>query len=88
MSQSYFFVALPTSADPEVRTLREAHSSLQHRAVGRAGWVVLCLLGGSWVVISMVISPLIWVVTIVTLLITPLTTTHEPPRSGVEKTCC
>ena len=27
----------------------------------------------------MVISPLIWVITIVTLLITPLITTHEPP---------
>ena len=26
-----------------------------------------------------VISPLIWVITIVTLLITPLITTHEPP---------
>ena len=37
------------------------------------------LLGGSWVVISGVISPLIWVVSIATLLITPLTTTHEPP---------
>ena len=33
------------------------------------------LLGGSWVVISGVISPLIWVIAIVTLLIT----THEPP---------
>ena len=31
-------------------------------------------LGGSWVVISRVISPLIW---LVTLLITPLITTHE-----------
>ena len=37
------------------------------------------LLGGSWVVISRVISPLILVITIVTLLITPLITTHEPP---------
>ena len=37
------------------------------------------LLGGSWVVISMVISPNVWVITIVTLLITPLITTHEPP---------
>ena len=36
-------------------------------------------LGGSWVVISRVISPLIWVVTTVTLsIITPLITTHEP----------
>ena len=37
------------------------------------------LLGGSWVVISRVISPLIWVITIVILLITPHITTHEPP---------
>ena len=40
-----------------------------------------CLLGGSWVVISMVISPLTWVITIVTLLLTPRITTHEPPSS-------
>ena len=31
------------------------------------------------VVISMVIRPLIWVITIITLLITPLVTTREPP---------
>ena len=37
------------------------------------------MLGGSWVVISRVISPLIWVVSTVNLLITPLITTHEPP---------
>ena len=37
------------------------------------------LLGGSWVVIGMAKSPLIWVITIVALLITPLSTTHEPP---------
>ena len=37
------------------------------------------LLGGSWVVISGVISPLSKVVSIVTLLITPLITAHEPP---------
>ena len=37
------------------------------------------LLGGSWVVISEGISPLIWVISIVTLLITLLTTTREPP---------
>ena len=30
----------------------------------------------------MVISPLIWVITIVTLLITPLITTREPPSTG------
>ena len=34
------------------------------------------MLGGSWLVISSVISPLIWMVT---LLIAPLITTHEPP---------
>ena len=37
------------------------------------------LLGGSWVVISGVISPQIWVIAIVTLLVTPLITNHEPP---------
>ena len=37
------------------------------------------LLGGSWVVISGVINPLIWVIIIVTLLIIPLITAHEPP---------
>ena len=37
------------------------------------------ILGGSWVVINGVISPLIWVITIVILLITLLITTHEPP---------
>ena len=37
------------------------------------------LLGGSWAVISWVISPLIWVITLVILLITLLITTHEPP---------
>ena len=37
------------------------------------------LLGGSWVVISRVRSPLIWVISIVALLITLLITTHEPP---------
>ena len=39
----------------------------------------LTLLGGTWVVISGVISPLIWVITIVLLLITLLITTPEPP---------
>ena len=39
----------------------------------------LRVLGGSWVVISRVISPLGKVISIVTLLITLLITTHEPP---------
>ena len=37
------------------------------------------LLGGSGVVISRFISPLIWVISIVTLPITLLISTHEPP---------
>ena len=37
------------------------------------------LLGGSWIVISGVISPAIWVRSIVTLPITLVVTTHEPP---------
>ena len=42
------------------------------------------VLGGSWVVISGAISPLIWVISIVTLLIT----THEPPSSNNPKIPC
>ena len=37
------------------------------------------VLGGSWVVISRAISPLIWLITTVTLIIAPLVTAHEPP---------
>ena len=50
----------------------------QIRSEGRPR-VLLTLLGGSGVVISGVICPLIWVITIVTLLTTPLITTPEPP---------
>ena len=39
----------------------------------------MSLLGGSWVVISRVISPLIWFITRAIPLITPRITTHEPP---------
>ena len=42
------------------------------------------LLGGSWVVISGVISPLTRAISIVTLLLAPLITTHEPP-SGLRQ---
>ena len=45
----------------------------------------MVLLGGSWVVISGVISPLIRVIIRVTLLITPLITGHEPPSRGSAK---
>ena len=37
------------------------------------------LLGGSWVVISRVISPSKWVIVAPTRLIPPFITTHEPP---------
>ena len=36
-------------------------------------------LGGSWVVINGVISPLIWVISVGTLRITRLLSVHEPP---------
>ena len=42
--------------------------------------IPLGLLGGSWVVISGVLSPLIWGKRIVTLLLTRLITAHEPPN--------
>ena len=45
---------------------------------------IFIVLGGSCVVICGVISPLIWVITIVILLITLLTTNHEPPSRTVE----
>ena len=38
-------------------------------------------LGGSGVVISIVISPLIWVIIMTTLLTSPLITTPEPPST-------
>ena len=41
-------------------------------------------LGGSWVVRSGVISPLIRLITTVSLLVTPLITTHEPPSNTWE----
>ena len=37
------------------------------------------VLGGSWVVITGIISPLIWVISVVTLLITLLVASLEPP---------
>ena len=42
------------------------------------------LLEGSWVVISGLIGPLIWVVIMVALLVAPLITTHEPPSRLLE----
>ena len=46
------------------------------------------LLGGSWVAVSGVISTLIWVISIVTLLISLLITTHEPPSGAKVKLDC
>ena len=47
--------------------------------------VTLRVLGGSWVDISGLTSPLTWVITIVTALITPFIPTHEPPSNLEEK---
>ena len=46
---------------------------------GSAGFRISGL--GFRVVISPVISPLIWVITLLALLMKPLTTTHEPPST-------
>ena len=51
-------------------------------AMARLSMNSVQLLGGSGVVISRVVSPLIWVISIVTLLITLPITTHEPPSEG------
>ena len=51
-------------------------------SVGRRLPLPTDTLGGSWVVISRVLNPLTWVLTFVTLLTTPLITTHEPPSSS------
>ena len=40
------------------------------------------ILGGPWVVIIWALSPRVWVITTVTLLITLLTTTHERPSTS------
>ena len=70
--------------DAVVAAVRNDGHALQHACEAESGRVfkqsTAVSLGGSWVVISGVISPLIWFSTIVTLLITPLITTHEPPR--------
>ena len=43
----------------------------------------LILLGGSWLVISGVISRITILITHIRGLITPLRTTHEPPSKGL-----
>ena len=52
-----------------------------YKSPNRGSFKGFCRDLGFSVVISGVISPLIWVEVIVTLLITLLITTHEPPRS-------
>ena len=46
------------------------------------------MLGGSWVFINSIISPLRSVLIMVTLLITPLVRTHEPPSSVLHGLGC
>ena len=45
------------------------------------GFSRVCILGGSWLVISRVIGRVTLVITYIRGLITPLVTTHEPPSS-------
>ena len=47
----------------------------------QGGWEAWCILGGSWVVISGVISRVTIRITHIGGLISPLLTTHEPPSS-------
>ena len=70
------------SSDSSPTCFYAATLPCEHEAVFRAHCRP-CILGGSWVVISGVISPLLWVISIVTLLITLLITTHEPPSRGL-----
>ena len=74
---------------PRSLVARQFIHTCVHRSVCRSclyrikgGEIALeALFGGSWVVISGGISPLIWFITIVTLLLTRLITTHEPPST-------
>ena len=52
-----------------------------HGPTRRCTWL-LRVFGGSWVVISRVISRLTVLITQIRGLLTPLITTHEPPISG------
>ena len=58
--------------------LRGLYGLVQYRYSLRVTMKAPIVLGGSWVAISGVTSPLIWVITIVTLLITPLRTVGLP----------
>ena len=64
-------------------TARAAKQAAKQAGLG--GFVLLGLLGGSWVVISRVISRIAIVITYIRGLMTPLITTLEPPirASGV-----
>ena len=62
------------SRDPGQGSTRDADHGISDGEEGEVAVPVR-----SWVVINRVISPLIWLITIVTLLITPVITTHETP---------
>ena len=81
--------ALRPATSPGTRLgLGFGRSSVQGFGVSGFGFGVKGVLGGSWLVISGVISPLIWVVTTVTLLITPLIlTTPEASKLGFRVLC-
>ena len=50
--------------------------------VPRVSNIKVPLLGGSWAVVSGVICPLIWVVSLFALLVILFITTHGPPSKG------
>ena len=60
--------------------LWDQRAGFRVKGLGFRGLSLLVLLGGSWVVISRVISPLKGVLSIVPILITSLIAAHEPSR--------
>ena len=50
------------------------------------GWAT-AILGGSWDLVSKVISTLTGVISIVTLIITPVTKSHDPLSTGPGESC-
>ena len=68
----------PTALNPSKEPLRDPERT--RIALFQNPYRILKIaVGGSGVVISRVISPVIWVISIVTLRITLLITSHEPP---------
>ena len=76
---SYVTMLIPTPEFPDPNMTSFVRLRTQDPGL-KADSGCITILGGSWVVISGVISPLRWVISTVILLITLLITTHEPPN--------